>query len=535
MRRSLFVLCFLACACGGPEASDGGTDAGVEPERDAGTDAGPPPTGCALWTGDAGTPSDPGPLPDPADFPPPAGPGAPAVAYEDAELLAACAYLPVGPSDENHHNTGFFLDGYLVRPWAHERGRGGVAVWDFDDPCNPELVANVLDDQIRETHATGLSNVGGRWIAVASLSGVQIWDASDVTAMTRVTDFALPNVVYPDSYMNVIMSVFWQAPYLYLGASNNGVYIVDASDPLEPRLVAQFTTVPQFRVGQVVVVGTLLFAFSSEGAIAGVYDVSEPAAPRAIPGGTWRITDGTMDRFGRPSAIPAYFGHVNGWRTYHPLIALAGGLAIFDLRTPRSPQLLGAYAVYDGADGGYVFLHEGVAFLGLSSYGVSLDVSDPSAPALLSRFELTGDLDTVTPFGNVAVVSVDDDATPGQASAVVPFARDVDSTPPEVNMVVPDDGATDVAITARVGMTFTEFVEMSSVWRGSVIVREVESGRAIEGHLSGQEGVVSFWPTSPLAPSTTYEVLVPAGGVTDLNGNAIAAAHRSTFTTVACE
>lgn len=535
-RCAIGTLLLVALACGGPASiSDAGSDAGSVADAgvDAGPDAGPPPTGCALWTGDAGVPSDAGPPPDPAAFPAPLGPGAPAVAYEESELFATCAYLPVGPTDENHHNTGFFLDGYLVRPWAHERGRGGIAVWDFDDPCNPALIANPLDDQIRETHSTGLSNIGGRFIAVASLGGVQIWDASDVTALTKVTDFTLPGVVYPDSYMQVVMSVFWQAPYMYVGASNHGVYIVDATDPTDPVLVGQYQTVPRFRVGQVVVVGTLLFAFSSEGAVAVVVDVSEPAAPRAIPGGIIRITNGDVDRFGRPAALPAYFGHVSGWRTYHPLIALGGGLAIFDVREPGAPAFLGAHAVDDG-DGGYVYLKEGVAFVGLSDYGVALDVDDPSAPALLGRFELTGDLDTVTPFGNVAVVSVDDDAVPGQASAVMPFATDVDATPPEVNMVVPDDGAGDVAISARVGLTFTEFVEMNSVWRGSVVVREASTGRVVEGHLSGQEGVVSFWPAAPLAPSTTYEVLVPAGGVTDLNGNPITRAHRSTFTTVAC-
>jgi hypothetical protein len=166
---------------------------------------------------------------------------------------------------------------------------------------------------------------------------------------------------------------------------------------------------------------------------------------------------------------------------------------------------------------------------------VALDVRDPSAPALLARFDHTGDVDTVTPFGNVALVSVDDDAVPGQASVVMPFRREVDTTPPEVNMVVPDDGTSELALSTRIGLTFTEFVEMASVWRGSIVVREVESGRVVEGWLSGQEGVVSFWPRHALRPSTAYEVLVPAGGVTDLNGNAITAAHRSTFTTVACE
>lgn len=528
-------VCALLLACETPPALDAGQDAGAIDAGmiDAGFDAGPPPTGCHLWTGDAGT-TDAGPLPMPSEFPPPVGPGAPNVAFAEAELHTACAYLPVGPTDENHHNTGFMLDGYLVRPWAHERGRGGIAVWDISDACNPVLVSNVLDEQIRETHATGLSNVGGRFISVASLGGIQIWDAADVASLRKVVDFTLPGVVYPNSYMRVVMSTFWQAPYMFIGGSDNGIFIVDASDAESPVLVAQYTPMPRFRVGQVIAVGNLLYAFSSEGSLAAIIDIGDPTAPRPIPGGTFSITNGMLDRFGRPSPQPAYFGHVNGWRTYHPRIGISGGLAIFDVRDPRAPRFLGDFDAPDG-DGGYVFLHEGTAFVGLSAYGVSLDVADPAAPSLIARFDHVGDVDTLTPFGNVVIVSVDDDAVPGQASAVMPFATAVDASPPEVNMVVPDEGAIDQPLSTRVGLTFTEFVEMNSVWRGSVIVREVESGRVIEGHLSGQEGVVSFWPTGALRPATEHEVLVPAGGVTDLNGNPISVAFRSTFTTVACD
>jgi hypothetical protein len=525
-------------ACGpAPGVEDAGADAGVDAGPaavDAGTDAGPPPTGCHLWTGDAGPPpGDAGPPPDPADFPAPVGPGAPSTPFEEGELGEHCAYLPVGETDENHHNTGFFLDGYLVRPWAHERGRGGIAVWDFDDPCDPVRVANVLDEQIRETHSTGLSTIGGRWIAVASLSGVQLWDARDVTAPTLVNDFALDGVDYPNAYMRTVMSVFWQAPYLYVGGSDNGIYVVDATDPTAPELVTVYQTDPVFRVGQVIVVGNHLYAFSSEGSVAAVVDVRDPANPRPFPGGVYTITDGSEDRLGRPTPLPAYFGHVSGGYTFHPRIGLGGGLAIFDVRDPTNPTFVGDFDAPDG-DGGYVYLKEGLAFVGLSDFGAIVDVRDPTAPRMERRLELTGDLDTVTPFGNVAVVSVDDDAVDGQASAVVPFRTDVDTSGPAVNMAVPAHGATDQALTSRVGLTFDEFVSMSSVWRGSVFLRERDTGRRVEAHLSGQEGVVSLWPVHPLRPSTTYEVVVPAGGVTDLNGNPTASAFTSTFTTVSC-
>ncbi len=530
-------LCFVLLLAGCPapdDPVDAGADAGapLDAGHDAGDDAGPPPTGCHLWTGDAGTPSG-EPLPAPDAFDPPAGPGAPARAFDASELGVGCAYLPVGDTDENHHNTGFFLDGYLVRPWAHERGRGGVAVWDFDDPCDPVLVANVLDEQLRETHATGYSTVGGRFVVVASLTGIQFWDVADVTAPARINDFALPEVRYPDAYMRTVMSTSWQAPYVYVGASDNGIFIVDATDPTAPELVGQYQPEPLFRVGQVIAIGNLLYAFSSEGSVASILDIRDPRAPRPIPGGTYSITNGTVDRLGRPVPLPAYFGMVSGGYAFHPRIGFSGGLAIFDVRDPSAPTLVGDFEA-PGGDGGYVYLKEGTAFVGFSAYGAALDVRDPRAPAQLVRYEHTGDVDTLTPLGNVVIVSVDDDAIPGQASVVVPFAEAVDATPPAVNMVVPMDGATDQPLTTRVGLTFTEFVSMNSVFRGSVILRDA-AGNAIEAHLSGQEGVVHAWPVHLLAPSTTYTVEVPAGGVTDLNGNPTDATFRASFTTVSCD
>ena len=43
--------------------------------------------------------------------------------------------------------------------------------------------------------------------------------------------------------------------------------------------------------------------------------------------------------------------------------------------------------------------------------------------------------------------------------------------------------------------------------------------------------LVSFAPEAPLAPGTTYRLQVPAGGVVDLNGNAVSAPFISRFTT----
>jgi hypothetical protein len=44
-------------------------------------------------------------------------------------------------------------------------------------------------------------------------------------------------------------------------------------------------------------------------------------------------------------------------------------------------------------------------------------------------------------------------------------------------------------------------------------------------------GVVSFDPDQDLQPGTTYEVVLPSGGIADLAGNTLAAEFKSTFTT----
>jgi hypothetical protein len=530
----IIAMALLAACTEAPPEADAGSDAGPIDAFVPQIDAGPPPTGCDRLA-DGGMPpplADGGPI-DPAAFAPARGPGGPRTTFTTAQLNVQCATMDFGPTDEQHHNTGFVLDGYLVRPWAHERGRGGIAIFEIDEPCSPVMVANVLDDRIRETHSTGFSPIGGRWIAVAAISGIEFWDVSDIMAPVRVHEMALPDVRYPDSYMRVIMSVAWQAPYIYAGGSDNGVFVIDATVPTDPILVAQLRPEPFFRVGSVHAVGNLLVVMASEGARVALFDISVPDAPRPIAGGSFVVSNGTIDRLGRPVPAPAYFGMVSGGRTYHTRAGLGGGLVTYDISDPSAPTFLSNVDA-PASNGGYVYLHEDRAFVGLSNYAMIYDVSDPRMPVPLAQLDLEGDLDTATPFGNVVILSVDDDSVGGVASSIVPWAEAPDARGPRVSWVVPSDGATARAVTTRVGLSFDEFVAMESVWRGSIQIRETGTTEPIDGWYSGQEGVVNFWPAVPLRPSTTYEVIVPAGGVTDITGNPTGTDFRSTFTTVAC-
>ena len=506
--RWLLLVCALA-ACGDDDTPE---DAGTDAPRDAGVDAtdtgipdtriprpdvmrmdsdmpfdsGPPATGCELLDLDAGMPDAGGSFDPPAPdaFDPLTGPGGPQSSFDASELTTRCASLDGGDRDRDHHNTVLMLDGYLWMPWAHEAGVGGISVWEFDEPCAPEPIGTTVDDAMRETHAAGIAFIDGRrWMVTTSLTGIMFWDITDAANPQMVTDMTLPGVVYPDSYARVVMSTFWQAPYVFVGASDNGVFTVDASDPENPVLVEQFEPIPDFRVGGMHAIGNLLAVMPSEGGRTQLFDISDPNRARAIPGGSFRLHDGTLDRFDRPMLRSAYFGHINGNRAYYARNLLGGGLIIFDITDPTLPVFLGNYpSPEDGGDGGYVFVKEGEAFLGVSNYGEVIDLSDETAPTRMARIDMTGDLDTMVPIGNVIVVSVDDDAISGQASNVVPWKTEPDTRAPVVNMVIPRDAEENVALGSRIGITVDEHVELHTLHTGSFYVRPIDaSGDPIGG------------------------------------------------------
>ncbi len=428
------------------------------------------------------------------------------------------------------------FDGYLWMPWAHEAGYGGITVFDVSDPCAPRTLGVGTDPDMRETHAAGIAFPRGkRWMVVADLDGIQFWDVTDPRAPEMAHRMALPGVRYPNSYARVVMSVFWQASLVFVGAADNGVFVVDASDPLAPRLLTRFRPELVFRVGGVHAIGPLLVVFGTEGSRHQFFDVSVPESPRPLPGGSWvtEFAEETLGGWRVP--VPTYLSHVNGRSTHHARHVLGGGLIVFDVSDPSAPRFVGhPRSTEEGANGGYVFVKDRRAFVGLSGHAQILDVSDPAAISVEATLWMQGDFDTLVPIGNVAIGSVDDDAEPDRASAVFPVDTEPDTQGPLVNRVEPPNGAEWVPLTARIGLTFSEFVELHSVRGDALLVRSVGSDAPVSGHVSGQEGVLNFAPAVPLAPDTEYEVLLRAGGVTDVSGNGLRRAFRSTFRTEPC-
>lgn len=463
------------------------------------------------------------------------GPGGPEAVFDNDELYVNCGVLEPGENSFLHHNLVVPYRGHLFMPWAPEFGiRGGVSLFDMTDPCRPVKVGEGESPTLRESHAVGFAHLpegdphAGDW-AVLNLfggggeSGIQFWDLSDLENPMAVTDLRLPGVTYPDAYARVSLSVFWAYPYVYVAAADNGVFVVDATSPLDPEIVNQFTFDSGLRAGSVFAMGTTLLVTSAEQSNTALLDISDPENPQPVPGGTFNVVDNTG------VAREYYFGNRAGPYALFARKESGGGPIVYDISDRSAPTFLADFPI-PGSGGGYVFYDEGFLFTGDSNAGHVVDARDMTDLELDGTGLLSGDLDTLTPYGNVGILSVDDEAEDGIASAVMPWTQQPDQDAPEVMYVDPVDGTTGVAVTARVGFGLNEMIEPTSAFEGSVRLFDAQ-GNPVRGWVTAQESSVNYAPKEPLVPGTTYTFEVVAGGVADINGNTLAETTTITFTT----
>jgi hypothetical protein len=168
-----------------------------------------------------------------------------------------------------------------------------------------------------------------------------------------------------------------------------------------------------------------------------------------------------------------------------------------------------------------------------------INVTDPAHMALTGRVwgrvdnELDGgtvinDDQFTIAVGNLLVMG--DDQAPYRGSIIGVYQAAPDTLPPLVDTIIPKDKSTGQATTSRIGVSFTDNIEIATVNAASFIVRP-KGGQPISGKWGLYWSVLNFDPDQDLQPKTTYEVILPKGGLTDLVGNAIPQDFTSSFTT----
>jgi hypothetical protein len=273
-----------------------------------------------------------------------------------------------------------------------------------------------------------------------------------------------------------------------------------------------------YAIGNILVITTP----KESGGIA-TLDISNPHAPFVL------------DAFSADkSYIGAFFGHHAYLQT--PLRiwdVLSDPLNIGTAETP--------IATLDTAPSEYMSFADNHLFLGLlrpDPGALKIDVSDPTTPTprnrIWGRMDLDGNDDQFTvAVGNLLVMSDDQlqENGNGYVGTVIGIhSADPDTTPPAVDTIWPKDGSTGQAVSSRIGISFTDSVELATVDPRSFVVRPV-GGERIAGTWGIYMGVLNFDPDSDLQEGTTYEVILPVDGITDYVGNDLAEEFRSTFTT----
>jgi hypothetical protein len=428
--------------------------------------------------------------------------------------------------DHKHMNYPGVLNGYLSLAGNEE-----FWFYDISDPKVPkELSAYATPNHCPKCGAKGQGEAESQnaptfirygdeyYQATIAGTGVTIWNVTDQTMPKFVQSIALEGINYGD-FTDAVWGVHWQGNTIYVGGTNTGLHVLDAHDPNHVTFATRLPTSafgdvsagPLFAVGNILVITTP----KSNGGMA-TLDISDPLHPV------------TLDAFKTGNSYIGQF--------YRHYVFLQGPVRAWDVLTNPTTINRTPISTLATPKSEYLSLSDDFLFLGhlRPDPGVSkIDISDPKNMKVTDR--VWGRLDRTTnddqftiAIGPLLVMT--DDQSPYYGAVIAAHATEPDKKPPAVDTVIPRDGSTGQSLKTRVGITMSDNIELATVNAASFIVRPV-GGTPLAGKWSVAWGVMNFDPDEDLKSKTTYEVVLPKGGIADLVGNTLAADFKTTFTT----
>ena len=232
------------------------------------------------------------------------GPGLGNLSYADDELFKPISWIDrengIPATYPNRKafgaNVGIMINGYFLTLFAPDSGSGpgGFLLYDVSDPRNIQLVKQIYEPKertsdFREAHSFGVGLINGRtYVSIQSTKGIEFWDFTDINDIQQVSKLRLPGVNSGD-YSSVAWQLWWQAPYVYVSVANQGMYVVDASDPVNPFIANRGDGRPNpippselggVRAGPVFAMGNQLVVSSMESSTGwSSMDISDPLNP----------------------------------------------------------------------------------------------------------------------------------------------------------------------------------------------------------------------------------------------------------------
>lgn len=442
------------------------------------------------------------------------GPGLGNLTYTNAELNKGLwTYTEV-----NHYGSTMATmhNGYMITTFHPDSGKppGGILVWDVSNPRKPVLIARIYDNRtstFREQHALPQHD---KYIMMQDGFGYQVWDFSNPRTPVQTKRHVMSGYAHDD--YGSCWQIFWQAPYIYIANGSKGFDVVDATDINNPVFVKHITAPRQ--VGPIFAIGNLLYTSAHDfGKGFTIYDISNPRDPKLV--NSYSNTENM------------YASIING----NKMIISARGntnnavFGTYDVSDPANIKKITTLNIGNSAEQLYCSTQDEFIFQGCQYEIVKIDASVPTAQRVVGRGLLVTsnpDHGQVTPFGNLIFGGNDH----GSGSGFFVHQTAPDMRAPEVNMVVPRSNDVNRALTSRVGITLTDNIQFETINKNTFIVRPL-GGAALNGKYSYQFSIANFSPDQPLLPNTTYEIVVPAGGMKDYAGNAITKTFTSYFST----
>ena len=425
----------------------------------------------------------------------------------------------------HHLNQPAIINGYLMMCGNEE-----FWVYDVSNATAPKQLATMTTPNRRsgseaESHTQSFARYGDKlYMATLGGTGIDTWDVTSATAPKHLAQIKLSGVNYGD-YTEAVWGVTWQGQYIFVGATNNGIKVVDAADPAALKVAAEVPTSQYGGVsaGPLDAIGNVLVVMTPKenGGLA-TLDISDPLKPT-------RLASFTTDK--------SYIGQFH--RHYAVML---GPVRVWDVLT--NPKSIGTgstpIAKLNTENAEYITFSDDFLFIGHTRQEINtipgaskITFSDPKNMKVVNR--IWGRLDTtynddqfVLPMGNLVVLT--DDQSPYKGWVVAVHQTAPDTAPPIVDTVIPNDKSTGASTKSRIGLTFSDNIELATVNAASFIVRPV-GGQPLAGKFGVRMSVLNFDPDEDLKPGTTYEVVLPKGGIADFVGNTLAADFTSTFTT----
>ena len=190
--------------------------------------------------------------------------------------------------ESEHHNQPAIINGYLQLT-----GNSRFSIYDISDPSAPvQLSENVSPEYCADCGPKNEGEAEGHQVSFARYGddlftvtingyGVDVWKITDPALPVHLKSIALEGVNFGD-FTEAVWGVYWQGSTIYVGGTNTGLHILDATDPADVTFVKSIPT-PSFgnvSAGPLYAVGNILVITTpKESSGIATLDISDPHNP----------------------------------------------------------------------------------------------------------------------------------------------------------------------------------------------------------------------------------------------------------------